>query len=990
MAMTGVLEAIGIGLLKAVSAKVAGAALRQLTQLRGVPMYGSPAPKPLIVRASDSLLAWKASDRISDDDFAAGAEAAQAILERVNLPTAGDFPKQGGAQFIADRWIRDNGGEELMGGEASVCRRVLVEVIEVALLDPEYRDRLTLDLLLQLSRQNLPQDPGGLSLANRAVARWRTQEVIGRWQARRSVGLDASLWPSFSAALGYSWIAEVDATIERLAISAERRDLRIDIRAQKSVADESYSSVRTKLMSTDFLDLVEKLRADVRKYGVAGDVEDPLRLVDRDIRWLRGEAATPSYRAVLPIAGSWGSGKTDLIASISSEMLATGVPTLFVGSANSSLVEALLNAATRAFGRPFETIDELTADIREHYDFVLIAIDNLDIWVRSDAHLLRQFRELVEETTADRAFRWVVSSDPTALGDLFSREDDGFWRKYGYAPDLQTDSKRERILSTGWLDLDELVVTEAIGRHLIEKGLPRDIVSDLNAIDSVAQEAGESPFRLLARPRAASLLIDVIRRREREGGDGVVPADLLSVLTDDFFVEEYWRQGLDAITTDPGERERLLALKREVAENLFAGDGQPVNVKDLQAAVFGEHPDTRELAVAKDLIGGLVGSDFLRPAGDELLSPSAGVLWGKAVLEVSDDDLWLSPDLVVRQMRPWQGVMDAQRRDLGRYVLRARFSSIGQREDYLWVIPVAWRRLLGTDSDDSSMWFAALAVPAQPQAELAKLATERPDLTGDRNGVFALLYWCRYAPDGVWSMPQMLKVLSTTYHEVRTLGLGTFLLRAADRALASSDLVDRRAFDAALKFLGGSDESGVGSELAVLLTERLTGRRAASTLLPGILEHFRSKEGVVERLNAFEQRTFDVELLESGVNRALEVDFSFATAFMLHGAWADSGDENLNGTLRRASRRLVGNWYRADRARVTQLVGELLEGKRDDLEASFFIVRHTVTTRGHAEVRVDPRLSFAVETFDRRIDEFRATIRRQWVEPFLKVNLRSP
>ncbi|MGO2141763.1 MAG: AAA family ATPase [Leucobacter sp.] len=983
------LETVGgavLGLL--LNEGVAASRLHASEKLQLLSANGQLNPTAAVKRLTKELRNWAVAERIPEDSIIRGASAAQEVLKTETAFSPELLISAGGEiDGLVNGWARRLTRYKLEEAETSVAIAVFRTVTKAILQDPKFAAERGLQILAYLAKKVIPPaNPNTISAVHFALARYKPELQIQLYERDREFPEKNVEWPKLLPNVDFDWLVTAHENLNTLA-SAARADgfqtlekvanqlsgLTTSVGLQRALRDEDGFGQLRSLPS-------RIVKRDAHRKASSSE----LRKVREAVGWLQDQARYPRHQAILPLQGSWGSGKTALAHSVAKEALEAGWAVIFFPSTSADFASAFLAAAAESFGRTFSSIQQLRHALQSSNIHCLVVIDDLDEWVERDRHVWDAFREEIQEQDGSGPLRWLVTADSTALDLLHSPDAPRFWRQEGHAPPsvntlVSTELDRSKeILATGWLDLDEIVVAHRIGHMILFAEVEGSQAKDLRQLLRADKRANE----LLCRPRPAHLYADAMRLPSEEGGMNS------AFLSEASFLNSYWERAIEMAGRSRGEREGLHELAAILAEYFALSNGEPVERRAIQRDYLGSNISVRERDILLRQFAALESASLIHAVGRSY-AVSAELLWGGKVAAWLDNPEWITANDIEEQLRPW--LRPAANPELGRYVVRARVEVLGRRQYQEKAVVSGWRGLLSRDESNAVLWMAALTLPRQHQsAATRELVGPFKPLLSTGQDEFSLFYWMIHAEKGVWSTAVILELLQNRFSQATMQGLDVFLLRAVDRALSLLEERNRDVLSSTLRALEGSDSTRVGPHVAALFISRCAQEASVEDILRTMAEFFHSSNApVAEKLNPDTAQNFFRTLLWDGIDLALSRDFDLAATILLDSTWSDGSDSDVTYLLLVAARVRIGHFYARNRNEVRRLVNRLAHGTKHELTSAFFIIRHSVPTSARKSIQVEEGLYPALDIIQRRREEFTNSMWANWVFPLLKANPRT-
>ncbi|MBD8139812.1 hypothetical protein IFT36_04535 [Frigoribacterium sp. CFBP 13605] len=992
------LAAIGMAIAEGVLSEAGGALWHRLTAPEAV-RRGRPVPTRFQKDVATQLAAWCRSERTGADDLVAGVQLAVDLLARLSVPTARQLvDASGSTDVIVEGWLERHPLDGATTAQAAVSKRFLVESLDAALLDPEYSQALILDIVTDVARRVSRMQVAGFTATHVALARVRSRHALDLIRSRRPPGAGEVPWEfdDDDFDFDFGWGAEVLAKIEKLEEAAGRH--LVQRRLPRPQAGARHASTLMSINDRRFRDALDSL---VRAVAGPASGTGP-----SDVRgaagWLRAQAATPRYQDCLPIAGAWGTGKSDFVASIALGALGRGTPSVVLHRGRGGLRETLLAQASDVFGFDFATVDGLESSLDAFGAALLVIVEDSDEWAAVDPTFAQELRDSIEAASGRRRLRWTLTADSLSLDLLLDARDRNFWQRHGVVDDALRGSSRHA--ASGWFELDPLVVEKRVGFRMLESTR----VVGIDAIAHAADVPGSpGTYALLCRPVVASILTMLADADADADADAQVESTA-GGLTEDGFLDEFWRLVVLTGGESAGERDRLAELIDRLAARLSKRGGESVAWEKVRRDVFGRAASTTELNVAERSIRALSSSGVVARV-DGAVESRAEIAWGRRIAGTVVGLSAMDPDGLVEVLRPWVHPETSTQRALGRYVSRSLFRDAERLAVDPALLSRVWRRLLVPDADNGALWLSAPVLDAGLQHRLAGQATRFLDAATSAPGdVYALFFWMLHARPDVWTRDDTLRVLERRYDDVEASATGVYALQVLASALSASPLQARADRLDVLTRLVGTDQAKIGGPAAQLFVECAVAHASPSAVMTSVVAHLHTRDsGVLAELRRSEDAGFALGLVYACIGAVLDEvpvgdadEFAKAADFLLTRDWNEKrarGRPHARPSDKSAhiayaivaqSRTSIGHHHKRNREVVHDYVARLLtsDAPVSDLMSAFFIVRHSVPTAGRSDLMVDQRWRDVLESIAADIKRFPSKIRSDYVIPLLEAN----
>lgn len=975
-----IVSALGGYVVEQAASKVVAGARRITT---GPVIPGGRISTTFLKKTASDLRVWKDSDGVSDQDFKRGQNLAEAILRERSFPTVDDFIQSSGQiEPIIQKWLMNTASDGENSGALASRDHLMHHAISAALLDTEYSSPLQTRLLLELVRARIPvqrEQETTLSAGHLAVALAKGREKIDSLHLRRTLDVVPSAWPHLVQALEYDWANDVRSRLRNVREGLRNLKLSSNFQLHVPPRDLTFDSIRISLRTgatAEQLKNIYDLLRDLRRNKKIGNLE--ANSLISDIQWLQMEAKEPSYAACLPISGSWGAGKSDLLGEIANEARNNSVPALILEPGPLTLNGAILEAASNTFARKFDSTEQLASALQSVSTWALIVIDDLDKWIRDDPNVLRQLLNEIRSSTAHRSLRWTFTGDTFEVDRFHRGGDKDFWRIYGYRDPDGTDWRKDRHLSTGWFDLDEYNDSHKVGEVIARTALDKATVDDLVALHSHELGGRKIGLSLLNRPRVASML--AIRNS--------LESESPSTSEEDFFAE-YWRHATASLELSAGMKVRFQEMVTGLTEHFVINYADPMAMKDLQFYVLGLRPSIDEMNVFSEIVSDLESLGCISQVNDYAVMRSEPI-WAQPMAAGLEDISALQVHDLARELSPWAHTDEPRVEYLGAFYVRAVFEALGIRDETLSTRLLAHCQLISRKYSNRAIWLSLLSQEASVQSAVAKKIHHEAFGLHQGRDEFALLYWLRNAPDGIWQTLPALQTIAPRFEAISHQLLEPFLLRTLDRILRKLEVDNTQDATEHATVLRESWRANVGRKAAEMLTQALAQHLDHVEILEVLNSYFieHGTDRLITPSNPnITKSDFDRSFFYEMINVALDRDFSASSRLILHSSWGNDEHGMRAYHMSSNGRVAIGRQFVTQRSQVHRLVDELLsEESRTDLESAFFIIRHSVLTHKNREVRVDRSWRPALTSIRSRKHEFKASLFDGWVDPLLRAN----
>jgi hypothetical protein len=796
------------------------------------------------------------------------------------------------------------------------------------------------------------------------------------------------------------WRANCQSRVQRLReFAVDERELRYLVGPLADIDwSLSYEVLWPTLKALPLAKTTERLAALTAR-AVADDVRrrEALQLAQQNTRWLIGQLEAPRFRSCLPIAGSWGSGKTKLLVEIAQAQYNRDQLAVFLGpDFTDSLREELLARSGDLLGYRPRDLASLTRLLRDYlHKRLLILFDDLGAAVRRQPDVLDALEDLIAEGTSAEVIRWVVTIDSRHLDYTFSPEHNKFWLRHGYHPE-----KRQPQGVGGWLDLDQINTGEQVGLQLLQRRSDARNRADLAEIRRDAANF-DLEARSLCHPLPAWLRIEVPEEDMSPG--------LLNIYLDRF-VSEYWERLKRTLVADIRQRDPLDQLVTVLARRLAAAPEPAVALADVQVDIARLPRLTWEIVLGYiDALvsGGLLDERSVKDASGDLptdvLLPKLEIFWGYQIALALRRGLGAeaTPAGIFQVLRPWG--LRARRDDwLAEAVTEFGLALMSWQDPASSITRSVWETWYrDMELPFHPLFLAGVSLPAAGQAQLRDWLKQRPPAITRKRELFLLLRLLAQAGTSEWPAPDRLGAVRRHYRFVGESGLGTYFSYMASVLLGRDDLTTRQNYVATLGALAGSEDCGVAAQVADLAIE--AGRRIvggdASALLSNVIRFLQrstspdyaqdfptgraSGSRAVEADAAADPNSapayfFWHHLLRAACrciteDRGVDAFDDFARVNWFSGT-ANGIERNVAFRMQQEANAALGAVFRrhahhpGEIERFVQKVDALAQGQALDLPRSqqrriaYYVIRHTTITSGRPAVRVDESLHPTLRT----------------------------
>lgn len=675
------------------------------------------------------------------------------------------------------------------------------------------------------------------------------------------------------------------------------------------------------------------------------------------LKWLSEETKSPRFGFVVPIFGTWGSGKSRLLDELVQRGLDQRAISLQL-EVRGSLSEAIDRAAQAILGDSIGGGASLHT-ICNNSERVIIVIDDFDAIIARTPEVFDEFWQLVWAWNG-RSIRWVVACDEASLPQMMKRGGNRFWPQYGARPaaSLGTDA-------TGWLALDDHNDRTNIGLSILVQSGEGDAIELKELISG--DPAGYPLRRELNRPMTALLRL---RDNMKEPLDQIHLMSLMSA---------YWRLLLKNLEqTDSTDPEMLDRLMRSMArESLgIASPVEPTGVTDKPFRISRATSDTEWSlsALARRNVVDAIESAYV--PGAEMNS-----LWGYLFCS----ELGLS-DPLGSNVTSWKDAAETLR------LLHLDGRGEAERALRFLFVWAAQRSYAAHANNDFTPWWDAVDDPDFPREVLWEAAVCLPEslvvpvvartrqslVTSDE--VFWILRLVRLTTWSATTAAVGIEFITRTFERIDALGLSTYAELALVKVIDAFPWTSASDAQKAITRLGALTSVPLGwvaAERIVGLVEfqKSDTRVVWLTLLDEVIKATPEPDDIasIEVTVADEALPFWLAIVRCSlreiaasagpamIDDLIQVGW-FSNCFLhstgsrrvaqlaqreAHNAFArtfeDSYDEFIERALRLA---------RGDVRGVTQETQALI---------ALYAVRHTKSTKGNLVVSVDRRLRVVTE-----------------------------
>lgn len=934
---------------------------------------GYVLPTHLLKKLEKRLRTMLKESNYSKEALSDGVRAAHHILRRAPLPSADlVISTNMDAHDVARRWISKY-RSSLVGDPKDVCMIVVEEAVRGVFDDVEYRSRIMSQVVIGAANASAKKSRS-MSGIDLIVASAYMQARIDAYYARPI--FKSASWPvhDLFRHLEQDWVADIRAAVGEIHDEMQRRHINGPLLTSNpliATADATLAILR----EVSFTQNLEELVTQIYKSARGTRLPD----VVKAYTFLRAQIVSPNYRACLPLRGSWGTGKTNLMYALAREALSRGHIVLMLSGQVASLTEDLLASAQETLGRSFSSIAELVEKLHQARIVAIVLLDDIDEHSTRRPAILQELRHLLSLSTERRALRWVISADPSGGDYLFDAEDPDFWSRYGVGDSAAGTASFSVPLE--WFDLDQYVVVQSLGLRMIENhGSPDTLRFLKHATAGDRQDVS----RFLCRPRVASILLTGF------------PPDESAGVSESTFVDLYWKRVFQS-REHLGERERLESLVYAFADAFVEGADGTASWPQVRVGVF-VSPTTDDIQTASRL------RNALRSAGvivahldDRDLELVAGeIMWGQTIASRLLGTTHSSPAELHDVLRDWARATSDAMRILRYFVFRSLFERLVAQPDYTKPVVEIWKALLTAGAPNDSLWIAAATAPASTQSLLSTHVWSRRSELVAASDTFLLLRWMERSSVSAWDPLMTIEVIASRLRAIPMLGLSTSTQRVIFRALNSRSITNDKDLRRALRALDQFHNSRLSLSLAETFVAATSRRIGAEDTLRSIIGYLhedalRTKDLVSDPAND----TFVSVLLRRGIDEVLRTGFQRGARSLLSKRWApdeahehpaNHPDSVLLTNTQKVMRIAIGHFYFTSSREVISLLNALANGSSKDLHDAIFIARHTAVTHRKRYVRLDLELRPILETIAARQRDVRPDVWNQWVAKMLHVN----
>jgi len=706
---------------------------------------------------------------------------------------------------------------------------------------------------------------------------------------------------------------------------------------------------------------------------------------------LQTAAEHPEYRKCLLVTGSLGAGKTHFLASVlanSSDELQLLIP-LGPPRSGVSIEAAALHAVAQALGhgpnhgggfRSLWELDQLLGspvvgiEIRP---LLLLAMDELESWIRFHPNFLDELKRAIAELSQLKSVAWLLLINHQDIDCIAGRGK--FFDTWGTLGNRKQDrgaqmSRRDWPLLPnigGWVDLDTLNTDAKVGLRIIDESLRNE---DPGRATSIALGEDPTAGHHFALPFTAWMFVEAWRLEARQGGDYRFIG----------FVQTFWsrrREALERSLADTRIRKVPVFLDNLVtgiAEHVLrtgelAPQREALRTDLLESTWAREH--ARASQALDDGLRALATAGLLRDVPMErdgytlsCLRLGFEVFWEFHLARRLATELQASAEdpavMLARIQERLAGFPASSIREgvLAFLLLLLDQSTEGDASHgpivALWMKVAREARL-----PRASVWFAGAQASAAVQRSLLDLARDE-HTPPDTHTTLALMYFVRGARDADLGPAQRLSLLQPHLRMIAGTGLGQYYRYVAEVEIercASRDAV----VDCMMALIGCelTDEAeALGQLCARILVERTHDDfESAVTAMWRFLADYPKRQRPEQAKRGY---YFGEHVLEGFCAWVVEAKGVRALEMLREHRWYHASAHGIIGHIEiwmsREANIALGHWsHRADDhelAEYSELVESLASSRSStDVDAAFFLIRHSAPTYGKAASHVHSR-----------------------------------
>lgn len=765
-----------------------------------------------------------------------------------------------------------------------------------------------------------------------SAIRKSNEEVLAQLQRRvvtRAGVVQISGWDDLLAHARFDWRAQVRARLGQLR--------------EAGAAETAIAHLETDDLPLEVL--AERLRAvDFAAIGrELGDQRTPS--VQAALNWLRAEGSNPSFRTVIPISGSWGAGKSQLVLDLCKELVSDECCVLIMPDRNSTrpLVDRLAEAITKVTGAS-------ATDLRG-FERWLVKRNRHAVVVLDDAHMDQNpamAADLIADNTRAGRLTWAVTADSDRIDLLLGGDRSRTWRRHGLAAHTAGQS--------GWLDLDQVNLTERVGINVLRNWAPNASTADL---DDLERNPEVVRAELLCEPWAAWLKVDTVT--EPDG-------PLLD--TDETFAQRLWDEYSDRLMQLGIERNLLDRVRHTLVDEFSSRYAGALDFASVITAIGDgawARDDVRAALwafVAADAVAKSTAEPGRR---DEALLPEPAALWSRWLLDAGAiaDDTGNEP--ASWRTAGAKGNWTAQ-------LLLAEWLRLAVLPEINGTRPQPQRLVRGwlqdVQADKSPIWLALRSAPRRAHATVGPWITAVAPRAQNARECLLFLRLLQSCRNREWARGDRLRLLSDRWTLIGVWDLGAVALDVVRSLLDFETLAHQRATFRALE---RSELTHYGSELAEIIVQGYSARHPWDKFMAGLMAYLRSVDprGAQGRSVQLSHTKRPVRVQEEPAtwwqlltSRALHelVRAEGTSAYELLRTWGWFADEyhpRVRLAMDQAAHSALGGVFRrgiAGQEETKRLIRRMVNGDRTSRASAVFVIKHTEVTKRQVHVRVDETL----------------------------------
>lgn len=691
---------------------------------------------------------------------------------------------------------------------------------------------------------------------------------------------------------------------------------------------------------------VEQLRAldmgAIAKAAQARRSDDALIAID----WLRRAIIeTPAFRSAIPVAGSWGAGKSHLIVNVCDELRRKGFIIVSPRRTDGGRLEdRIIRAFNGATGAEAHDLKQAEAWLRRTGDRALFVMD--DAHLEPDAH---RIIDLIADTQSSGRSTWLVTADADRMDALMGDARSRAWRHHGLPADLS---------QSGWLELDGVNAAERIGMRIVSRATGGSRSTDLADLE---RDPDLIPGTLLWEPWAAWLKAESSR-----GEMNVWEPDAA-------FAESLWNeyrgrlQQLGAATSVTEHCRSTLIRKfgRRHASDIAFGDVLPPNddgawTKDQLRQALWAFLDAGMLE--RRALDEAVSEDI----DDVVLAAEPAALWSRWLFE----EAARGEDASEGVLAPWRQAADdhnwTSHLVVTHWLSSVTLPRVGAGDRAARALMRSW---IQTPSPASSAMWIALRTAPQPQRKLAAgwIFEARPRPVNPRECLLFMRMLQSYR-NSEWARRERLVLLSDRFALIGRWDLGAVALDVVGSVL---DYRTVETLPATLDVLKDFDKTGYGVELAAMLISGYRRQHPWASIFAQLIHYLRTLSPVVGSRRGVELQhmkerlrgdTEEVGWWRAIVKQAIR-DFVWdegtdAYERLRKWGWFEPGCvDTVRLAMLKAAHTELGAVYRrrgrTGRVAFLHFMEKLVSADSRARESAVYVITHTEITHGSRSVRVD-------------------------------------